>query len=58
MLVNFGLPYGNSEVLPYVKQFFSGGTNSLRAFRARSVGPGSFVPVDNSAVLTDQTGDI
>ncbi len=56
--VNFGLPYGNSEVLPYVKQFFSGGTNSLRAFRARSVGPGSYVPVDNSAVLTDQTGDI
>ncbi len=58
VLVNFGLPYGNSEVLPYVKQFFSGGTNSLRAFRARSVGPGSYVPVDNSAVLTDQTGDI
>lgn len=56
--VGFGLPYGNSEVLPYVKQFFSGGTNSLRAFRARSVGPGSYVPVDNSAVLTDQTGDI
>lgn len=56
--VNFGLPYGNSEVLPYVKQFFSGGTNSLRAFRARSIGPGSFMAGDNSAVLTDQTGDI
>lgn len=56
--VNFGLPFGNAEVLPYVKQFFSGGTNSLRAFRARSVGPGSYVPVENSAVLTDQTGDI
>lgn len=58
VLVNFGLPYGNSVVLPYVKQFFSGGTNSLRAFRARSVGPGSFVGSDDSAVLTDQTGDI
>lgn len=58
VLVNFGLPYGNSEVLPYVKQFFSGGTNSLRAFRARSVGPGTYVPVDDSSVLTDQTGDI
>ncbi|MBK9419435.1 MAG: BamA/TamA family outer membrane protein [Flavobacteriales bacterium] len=57
--VNFGLPYGNSEVLPYVKQFFSGGTNSLRAFRARAVGPGSFLASDSSsAILTDQTGDI
>lgn len=57
--VDFGLPYGNSEVLPYVKQFFSGGTNSLRAFRARSVGPGSFLASDtSSAILTDQTGDI
>ncbi len=56
--VNAGLPYGNSEVLPYVKQFYSGGTNSLRAFRARSVGPGSYVPVANDDALVDQTGDI
>lgn len=58
VMVNFGLPYGNSTVLPYVKQFFSGGTNSLRAFRARSVGPGSYTGSDNNVVLTDQTGDI
>ncbi len=57
--VNFGIPYGNSDVLPYVKQFFSGGTNGLRAFRARGVGPGSYLANDtSSAVLTDQTGDI
>jgi outer membrane protein assembly factor BamA len=58
LLVSAGLPYGNSEVLPYVKQFYSGGTNSLRAFRARSVGPGSYVPVRNDDALVDQTGDI
>ena len=58
VLVNYGLPFGNSDVLPYVKQFFSGGTNSLRAFRARSVGPGSFRPVDNNSALMDQTGEI
>lgn len=52
------LPYGNSDVVPYVKQFFVGGTNGLRAFRARSVGPGTYVPEGNSGVLIDQTGDV
>jgi outer membrane protein assembly factor BamA len=58
MLVNVGMPYGNSVVLPYVKQFFSGGTNSLRAFRARSVGPGSYASTEGTDALVDQTGDI
>ena len=35
-------PFGNSSVLPYTKQFFSGGPNSLRAFQINSVGPGTF----------------
>ena len=35
-------PYGNSAVLPYTKQFFSGGPNSIRAFQINSVGPGTF----------------
>lgn len=40
----FALPYGNSqaEELPIIKQFSLGGTNSVRAFKVRSVGPGSF----------------
>jgi outer membrane protein insertion porin family len=35
-------PYGNSSVLPYSKQFFSGGSNSIRAFHINSVGPGTY----------------
>lgn len=35
-------PYGNSSVLPYSKQFFSGGPNSIRAFQINSVGPGNY----------------
>ena len=35
-------PYGNSSTLPYVKQFFSGGPNSIRAFHINSVGPGTY----------------
>ncbi|WP_215222918.1 translocation and assembly module lipoprotein TamL [Echinicola shivajiensis] len=54
-----GLPYGNSVSLPYVKQYFSGGPNSVRAFRIRSLGPGTYKPdsVNNQSYF-EQTGDI
>ena len=55
-----GLPYGNSLSLPYIKQFFVGGNNSVRAFRSRSVGPGTFrsINADSSNYYPDQSGDI
>ncbi|NEW82504.1 MAG: BamA/TamA family outer membrane protein, partial [Mariniphaga sp.] len=37
-----GKPYGNADVLPYSKQFFSGGPNSIRAFHINSLGPGTY----------------
>ncbi len=52
-----GFPYGNSTALPYTRQFYAGGASSLRGFRFRSVGPGSFAP-DKEANFFDQTGDI
>ena len=60
IIVGFGYPYGNSEQLPFVKQFFAGGNNSLRGFRSRTVGPGKFRPdIDpNKFFLPDQSGDI
>ena len=56
--IGIGLPYGNSVELPYIKQFFVGGTNSLRGFRSRAVGPGTYVQQDSSNVIPDQTGDL
>lgn len=56
--IGIGLPYGNSTQLPYVKQFFVGGSNSLRGFRSRAVGPGVYVQQDSSNVIPDQTGDL
>jgi outer membrane protein insertion porin family len=50
-----GIPLGNSDALPYVKQFYVGGTNSLRSFLARSVGPGGETPPEG---YHDLTGDI
>ncbi|KHJ38486.1 outer membrane protein/protective antigen OMA87 [Pedobacter glucosidilyticus] len=58
IIIGAGLPYGNSSSLPFIKQFFSGGTNSIRAFRARSLGPGTFrYDVDEDSFLPDQSGD-
>jgi outer membrane protein assembly factor BamA len=52
-----GVPYTNSVVMPYVEQFYSGGSNSIRAFIARSVGPGT-IKSEEDAEIIDQTGDI
>src|SRR5690554_5223484 len=53
-------PYGNSEHMPFSKQFFVGGSNSIRAFRARTLGPGSYDPrtEERSSYFHDQAGDI
>ncbi len=54
-----GLPYGNSTQLPFIKQYFSGGPSSIRAFRARSIGPGSYFSNKSySESYWDQSGNV
>ncbi len=49
--LNGGLAFSSSEnrTLPYEKYFFSGGSNSIRAWRPRRLGPGSQAPVNKLA---------
>lgn len=50
-------PYKNSMILPFEKRYFAGGPNSVRGWRTRYLGPGSF----NQGMSGDPTthvGDI
>lgn len=51
-------PFGNSSILPYSKQFFSGGPNSLRAFQINSVGPGTYDQKHDTLGILQLGGDI
>ncbi|MEL5895077.1 BamA/TamA family outer membrane protein [Bacteroides sp. GD17] len=51
--------YGNMNVAPYTEQFYIGGANSVRAFSARSIGPGGYPPNDGEKyTYINHVGDI
>ena len=59
LFAGYGIPYGNSDVMPFSKQYFSGGPYSVRAFRIRSLGPGTYNPeATDEASFFDQSGNI
>ena len=51
-----GFPFGNFNVLPFEKKYFTGGANGIRAWQVRSLGPGSYkAPSD---AYPNQSSDI
>lgn len=72
LVMGAGFPYKNSTTLPYIKQFSIGGSNSIRAFQARSIGPGTYNvrsemegdtegemdETQNKTLFIDQRGDV
>lgn len=56
LIVGVGFAYGNSTNIPYGEQFFIGGSSSVRAFRARTLGPGSY-HTSSSTYNANESGD-
>lgn len=56
--IGVAYPYGNSEVLPFEKRYFSGGANSVRGWTVRSLGPGRYKDKDGRINFITQTGDV
>lgn len=40
--IGVGVSYGNASSLPFIKQYFSGGANGIRAWQSRDLGPGTY----------------
>ncbi len=54
--IGIGLPYGNSSYLPFARQFVIGGSNSLRGFVPRRLGPGRVLTTAEQQVAYPQIG--
>ncbi|MGE4289462.1 MAG: BamA/TamA family outer membrane protein [Salinivirgaceae bacterium] len=55
------VPYGNAEAIPFVKQYYSGGSEGIRAWRAKDLGPGTYAVPDSLAGIykyPNQMGDV
>ncbi|MBU1013149.1 MAG: BamA/TamA family outer membrane protein [Bacteroidetes bacterium] len=56
-MIGIGVPYGNSDDLPFEKGFYAGGANGMRGWKIRSLGPGSSA-TDETTDQIDRIGDI
>lgn len=50
------LPYGNLNVVPFERSYYAGGSNGIRAWQVRSLGPGSYSPSEDE--YPNQSSDI
>lgn len=62
--INAGIasPFGYTKTVPYIKQFYVGGPNSIRGWAARGLGPGGYIDsfslTETNRLVFFQTGDL
>lgn len=49
--IGVGYAYGNSTAIPYEKLFYAGGSSGVRAWQARTLGPGNY---NREVILTQE----
>lgn len=56
------LPFGYTKTVPYIKQFYAGGPNSIRGWAARGLGPGGYIDsfslTESNRLVFFQAGDL
>ena len=55
--IGFGIPYGNSYDMPFERSFYAGGSTGMRGWYYRKLGPGSYVPSEDSPNI-ERIGDL
>lgn len=56
LMLGAGIPFGNSNDMPFEKSFYAGGSNGMRGWQFRELGPGVFNNPDN--INIERIGDI
>lgn len=56
--IGVGLPYGNAEIIPFERRFYSGGANSVRGWSETTLGPGSYERFNSLRRDYNQLGDL
>lgn len=56
--LGLAVPYANSQAVPFEKRYFAGGSNSVRGWTARSLGPGGYRGKGSMIDFNNQSGDI
>lgn len=58
LFVGVTKPLENVEALPFEKSYFAGGSNGIRAWRARTLGPGSYLDTTSFSGFLNRVGEI